>query len=716
MAETILCGVTIQPDGTERDAWTVHVNATDPANDGWGVTVDGDDDAIAAASSRSRVDRWRVQVDLGAGLEYVDPDEVKVIAITGSLDEWADRCALEFYGARWSPSQLGIMRGLVPVVVEETIGEASAPITRTQFRGVIVSTIWDAANRVARCEALDDAGKASETTIAPYLQPNSGVTRDGYAVGLIEAAGLTLGRVDSGVNGVKVITKPVSKVDVLLWDYLRDWYSPCGAWIYTVDGRVNVEKWSDTRPVAAELWPHDCVSVPELTPPASLAPNKITCVSVKYETLSTSGVESRHYTETTYETYAIKGAVAKQDKTTGAIVTVSYGDASAQYRKVREVRTTQSFRGDVLIYSYVEEWGYGADRTARLELDSDLVTVNHLGDYDCYQYDDGNWYKDKRETWRRLSWTVAQKTVDTNNRATEAIESRYAKQFFESPIGQLAGSPPLPDDNAALGYPHAILEDGRGVNPPYEYMATGSVVDGGGGTIGTFYSPAERTVRTFTFDTGGYLIREEEIAYRYSFGARASSQRAGSWVQGIDEGSRTYWESRFWELRESSSRKITYSEIDNDNYLSTEELRDYETNKRTTFPAQQGRGPRPRPEEILPKTRSQELRRSVTDEVREFLAGKTIEEWIQNEYAQDDNDLLSLATARIQDESAWSGSVVVPHSHVIRKGHYINLRGFAAWGLPSDSVRCLVRGVAIDPQAKLKTLTLRYLPPEVDRV
>lgn len=712
MPEWILLGATLDLTAPALSgAMIADVNAADPANPGWLVDVDGDDDAIAAATSRSRVDRWALQLDLGAGLQTIAPREFAVISIDGSLDEWADRCALELYGAKYSPQVTGALRGLVAVVVTETIGEPSRPVTREQFRGAMLSAPYDGAARTLRATALDDAARYAETNIAPYLEPASGKTRDGYALELMAAAGITVGSLDTGPLGATEITKPVSKVDVLLFDFLRDWYACCGAWIEASGGRVSIVRYSPDVPVAAELRPNDCVTVPQFTPPPALAPNKITAVTVNFERIESDGTRTISFSEITYENYAIKGAVAKQDKTTGTISVVSYGDAVAALRIVAQTNYVQQFRGNIMVASETIEFEWRARRIARMVVGTDGVTVTHLTAQDCYQYADGNWYADMRESYvpvrrqtttKTLAATFVDENGETAYQVVQAVENLWESYFVERALYRLTGSPPVQTFDSAS--PIAMTDSDDGVDPA-------AVVDIGYGFAYSF-PPMQRVTRTTAIDGEGYTTSETESIETYNAGARATSAAAGSYVYGFAAGKR-YYVNQSFALREASRRETLNVKYNDDYWISYENERTFETNKLVSKSPQEHTGQRPRAEQLQAESRSQELRQSVTDEVREFFAGKTIESYIQNEYCQNDADLLGLANAVLRKESAWRGAVVLPHSHVLRKGHYVDLIGWTSYGLPVDPMRCLVTGAHIDCAAKTKTLDLEYSPPEV---
>lgn len=708
MAEITYWGGTLTLNALEQDAsFGGVINGEAAYAQEFAGVIDGDDAKINALLAAHRAIAWEVQLDLGAGFEVIPPDDYRLGVIHESIREWSATASIELIGERYNPLVYGIFRGFVPIIISMIFGEPGVPFTMERFRGSLSAGPWDPDTRTLSATCLDDGAKHAETSVAVNIEASDGEVRDAYLATLLESHGITIGaQFDMGPNGSKPITKPYSLTDQRLLDFALDWIAPCGSWMYWRNGAAQVSRYSKDRPSARALSPRDVISIGPLQGPPAPAQNKVTVVCVNYDVVS-AGSRTISFSEETYETYARKGAVKEQNKTTGAITTVAYGDTVATYRRTRRVYTVQTFVGDVLTHSHVEEWGYAARRTARLQVETDGTTVNHLAAYDCYQFDDGNWYSETVEHWQQIQRTVLGKTV-ASGVVTASRETIYRDELIQSAIFVLTGSPPSESFHPGSALP--LTEDGLGVSPASATTVIGSVIGYDGSTIGSWLVPYSETIKTFSTDSAGYLTRETSEEWIYSFGSRATSQRAGSYVQGFDGSGKTYWKNSSQLLRKKAERKVTYRDVNGTSYLAQEDFRDFETGKRFTPPVQSISGARPRPEEIIPQSRSRELRQSAEDVVRSTLNGVR-EDVIVNEFCQDAEDLGILANAELRDLSSWPVSLVMPIDHALRADFYVELgEGF---GEGMTGMRFLVESVDLDPQGNTMSAGLRWYPPEV---
>lgn len=683
---------------------SIHVESDSDTVHELSVTIDGDDAAIAAGVVRERLLYCTLQLDLGSGFQTIHPSECRVLSVAASLDDWAKRCEIELYGAKWSPLVQDIVRGTMPVLVTTTSGDPSQPVTRTRFRGVAVSVTYDRVTKTARLSCLDRASQFAAISIGPSNEADSGATREEFFIDEMEAAGLTLGSCDFGPLATTQVTKPFSQVDVRLFDFGRGWVEPVGGWLqFDHDDKLVVERYSSLTPPAIILKPNDVVSLGPLTPPSTIATNKVTAVTINYDKVDASGLRTVQFSELTYDNYAIKGAIVRQDSA-GTLTSVSMGDAAASNRLVREVRYTQTFLGDMLVGSRVEEWGWYARHAARLRLMTDLTVTAANINY-RWQYDDGTWRLWPREHWVIVQLSNTWKNISANA-VTRVSEGRAYWHFRNVALFELTGGPPPTESHNGGGSPIYITETSGGVDPTFEI---------GGVEVATLYAGAnsfdEEIVTVYTTDADGYLVSEVVTTSAQSRGARATSQRAGSFVYGIDESSKEYWSDEKETFQVVSIKTTTYTpQVGADAYTITSRLWEAATNKLVIAPTEQRTGARPRPEQVVGESRSQELRQSATDIVRATLSG-VVEDFVSNEYCQNEADLLSLARNRLREESAWNCPAVIPFNHAVRPGHYAEVDGYTEDGM--DSMRLLVAGVVDNFDACTQSLALRYYPPEV---
>ena len=704
MAEITYWGGTITGAALAHDAtWGGTLVATNPDYVPFEGTIDGDDAKINALLAAHRVIGWEVQLDLGSGFEVIPPADYRLGTIHESIREWSATASIELVGERYNPLVYAIFRGFVPITISMIFGEPSAPFTVERFAGSLVAGPWDPVTRTLSATAMDDGAKYAETMVALNIEADDGKARDEVlAIDLLEANGITIGdRFELGVNGSKLIKKPYSQVDQRLLDLVLDWIAPCGAWIYWRDGEAQVSRYSTDRPAARRLSPRDVISIGPLQGPPAPTPNKVTVVCVDYDVTNESGVRTVAFEELVYENYARKGAVKKQDKTTGVLTSVSYSDAAPSNRLVTRIRYVQSFIGDFLQRSDVIEYGWYAQQTARLQVETDGTTVNHLSDYDCYQFADGTWRKDPVETFRAISHSTSEKLV-ANNAVTETWERRYFYHFRARAIFELTGAGPVETfaDAGAI----ALTESSEGVDPSWE--SASPVL----GHLDWASVPDEETVHQYFADSAGYLVREVETTYRYARGAKATARRSGSFVYGLEASQKEYWSAETEDLIAVAETTTVYQPVGTDSYTVAVRLKELATNKLTLKPTETRSGARPRPEEIIPQSRSRETRSSVEDVVRSALNGVR-EDVIVNEYCQDAEDSNELGKAELRDLSSWPVPLVMPIDHALRSDSYVILED--GFGDGTSGMRFLVESVDLDPPSFTMSAALRWIPPEV---
>jgi hypothetical protein len=285
----------------------------------------------------------------------------------------------------------------------------------------------------------------------------------------------------------------------------------------------------------------------------------------------------------------------------------------------------------------------------------------------------------------------------TGNAVTEERQETGNMHFSYRSLFTLTGSPPAEVQNGG-GQPISLTEDGQGVAPAYEATHVPT-------------EHTERRTKTWAVDAGGYLVSEVETTEKWTGGAVATSQRAGAYVYGLDAGQKQYRSASAEALRVVSIKTTTYQAIaGSDSYTITSRLFEPATNHLVLAPTEQRSGARPRPEEIIPQSKSREIRQGVEDLVRSSLNGVR-EDVIANEYCQDDEDCMILANAELRDLSAWRIPLVMPIDHALRAEHYVTIG--AGIDPELEGMRCLVESVTLNPASNTMTAALVWYPPEV---
>jgi len=711
MPSAIVLTGRITTTAAEGHPLQIHINSESDTVHPLTGTIDGDDAAIAAGVARERLHYWSLELDLGAGFESIHESEYRVRSISASRSDWARRCEIELYGARWNPLLQAAVRGTIPVRVSVTTGDPSQPVTRVKFRGYGVAAPYNKDTKTTSLSCLDAASLKASGSIGPSNEANSGITREAFFIREMEAADITVGAVDFGPLATTPINKPFSQVDLRPLDFARGWIEPAGGWIqFNDDDELMVERYSATMPPALILSPDNVVSLGPLTPPSAVATNKFTAITINYDRTDPTGIRTISFSQTTVEDYAIKGAVFEVISG-GAPSPVSYGDAVPVSRVTRRVDTTQSFIGDMLLSSREVEWGWYAWNSVRLELESDGTTVDEATLLHVYQYADGSWRAEKREQWRPIKVTDIRKYLSSTalvpgTFVVRQVEQRSFPFFIPRALFELTGGPPPTETQNGGGSPIWMTEDGQGtmefydgLHAPTVYTATGDVIAG---------IPAERVTTNWVVDDEDLLVSETETVEGYARGSQVTSARAGGFVYGFD--SKEYWSDEEASLQPTSIRRKRYQKIDDESYFYGESVTEPATHKVDTLPTKRVTSTRPRPETIEPRTLSQELRQSASDLVRIALCG-VFEDFISSEYCQGDSDLLAIARSKLREESSWSCAFILPIDHIARPGHYVEIDGYEEDGL--DGLRMIIDSIDRDPDSCTQSGTLRWYPPEV---
>jgi len=221
----------------------------------------------------------------------------------------------------------------------------------------------------------------------------------------------------------------------------------------------------------------------------------------------------------------------------------------------------------------------------------------------------------------------------------------------------------------------------------------------------------EVTTKEIAVDSLGYITAEVVTKKKWARGAIATSARAGSFVYGLDQSRKEYWSDEVESLQAVSIQTTTYQDIIGmDAHTVTSRLEEPATRKLVIAPTEQRQGPRPRPEAMIPQSKSREIRVSATDGVRSAINGVR-EDVITNEFCQDEEDSAMLARAELRDLSGWPVPITMPIDHALRAAHYVTLG--AGFGDGIEGMRLLVESVSLQPQSRTMSANMIYIPPEI---
>lgn len=643
-----------------------------------------------------------LQIDLGSGsLTTIPQSQFIVDSEVEDLRSWADQLQFRLIGDHWSPFITALIRSRAAVTLTTIYGNTGSEVTTQIFDGYVTSGSFDPETHTAQVVALDEAISHSEKLVAPYLAPNSGQKRDAFLLDLLSTYSVPVGDVDLGSLGKTEIVKPVSQAEVRIFDFIRDFVAPTGAVIFFAGGEFQARRYSTTEPIKRALLPHHVSRISAISPPPMSAPTRVIASTVLFEQDSEVGGDRTVVQPTrTFSTYAPRGAVAEQSG--GSISPVSYSQPAAT-RETSRVVTTTTYRGNVMVFREVVEWGWYAPQCARRQLETDGTTISHLGG-SIYQYADGTWRSIKVEKFQPIRIVTLEKFIDEENRVYRQVERQSFFSFRRRAIFVISGG--LESFDSAGAVP--ITEAGECVEPYAEVLyptQTGSV-----------HKPSADQVTTtdYTIEDDGTISKETVVRQTYSAGARALETVDGTYVYGLTN--KDWREKQRETFGEGEETVITlYDPIDEERYTVTRITRTANEGiaggDSTQLQTGEGSGARPRPEQIQPTTKSQELRETVVDEVREDLVGQEIPLYLQQEYCQDERDVLEFARTTLRENSAWPIEIEMPLEGQIHKGDWIRLDGHDDIGL--DDARVWVQGVNRNFQAYRQLVSGHYYPPEV---
>ena len=493
---------TIGDEPTPADGLFFVETNLDATQTDFDVTIDAA--SVLAAASRYRRVSLALSIDMGSGtLTEIAPHEVgPEFAITEDIRGYSDELTFSLLGDRWSPLIRAVLRSRRKIRLEMTYGAPGQMVTHAVFDGRIANASYDAVNLRANITAFDEAIQYSEAQVNVTVDPAEGKTRREIARDLLTANGVPVGEMYLGPAGDRVIQKSFTSAEVRLFDFLRDWLSPCLGSpnrIYFRDGRFVALPLSANQSPIATLTIRDLLAPVSCDVPATTEPNIVTGVAVRFDRLDIgAGLRTdAPIVEEISADYAIKGGV----ETVGGSP-VDYTSSSA-FRVITRIETTTTYLGATPVRTQVDTFGWYAPLAAPKSQDGSGAL--HDTPYTAVlKFADGNYRWGPTETFRLISRVITAKTWDADLRITGETEQRYFWHVLRAAVARIVSGTPSPIACYVMG-------DGQGSQYFLEAFASGDRL--------TTKFPDEQTARTIEFDDDGVITRETESKYYQTPGA-----------------------------------------------------------------------------------------------------------------------------------------------------------------------------------------------------
>lgn len=682
-----------------------HITITNAAINAIEGTLEIDPTVAAAGVAPALRAGVTVWVDLGSGVLTAIPlsdlaDDV-VITESDEAGQYADTATFSRVGPNWSPFMLSLIRAKRPMRIDYTYGPIGGETTQTIFTGFFTKSSWQSDPPQAFITCMDQAIEYANKKVAIDEPANHGKTRLQILKQLADEHDMMLGTIDLGPRGSVPLSKPISRAEVGLVEFLAEILAPCGARVHFEETRFCATRFSTTEPIVralnlVDISPGVTADIPDVA-----VPNTITAIAVHFESTPPSGYRTVTTEEETRGFYAVKGAVLERT-TSGVETAVDLSDPLAFIVTKRIIRRDTYF-GETIVRSEIDEWGWYSPLGAASQIETDDEIVNYNGAL-RYQYADGTWHREPKEKFRVIRRTINVKNFDPDTlRVTSDVEQTYQWHFVRKAIWQvnISGGEDFNGVN-----PIPLTPDGEGLKYAYEIIGAPEA-SFGGGSEGPF---AERTT-VYDADEQGFLDSTTATEYFWSAGEEIFKAN-NAYVYGAQtkryrplqteewNGGERIIETRYDVTSEDTYRILETTTIKGGRISGGDDV--------TVRTLQQG-GARPTVETIREESSSQEQRVTATDEVRVYLNGEQVSQ-IQNEWCESKEDLRVLADAAIREASAWLMTIPMPLEGIIHKARYVTLHQ-PTIGPFGERVR--ISGVQRQLASFTQTLTAKYYPAEV---
>lgn len=649
------------------------VGIIDPAADSLELDVTVLTDSIRAGLAPMRAVCVELWLDLGAGLEQIPNSQVlSDWATSESHDNIVDQFTFSLVGQRFSPLLRGAMRGKQQVELYVNYGEPGFDHRARVFSGRLLSVSFDLWPPVAHCVALDEGAMWSEQLITVDIPPNSGRSR--LSVLLEKAAALIppcpLGTIDLGSADGGTLHKAVSLADMRFGDFVRDFFSPCGVVAWFSNGRLNLTRITAQPPLLVVDRRNIAAPVTVITPATQVA-NQVLAVAVQSDT---SALAFRSVTRV--ETVTAPYAPMHGDPASG-IGTGGYGQLVD--RVTSRIETTDTYLGDTIVRTEVDEWAWYAPQMARLQINASDGTITPTGA--GFRFPDGSYRTVAWESFMLIRKTIT--TRETGVRYGGAGDDVNAARFPPTLIRPLALV--ITKETVEKYFYHWILK------APYQVplggggdvlLGTTTLTEAGDGVVyaqeiigllafSSLFDGADETTVTEWAVTGedGQIDYEKVTTLAYSAGAQLSPAVPAAF--GYGTGTQRTYKSLPYETRNAGRTvKVTrYAATGEDSYSVSETVTVAGTvgAVRTDSVAS---GARPFATKINPVVANQELHATITDTTRVVLSN-LLAETLHNEFCENAAELRVVARARARDLSALVVTLDMPFEGRVHKGQPI---------------------------------------------
>jgi hypothetical protein len=644
----------------------------------------------AAGRSSHRVAGIVLQVDTGAGLQTIPKSEYSTdsVTITESIESWSDVLTFSRMGADWSPWVKALIRSKRRVVLYLRYGRPGETITRKLFDGYISESGWDEQKKTATITCLDAGLGLNEIKTTINEPPNHGKTRYELVSEKLDEHGIAIGDLDLGPLGYKPLSKPIARAEEGLLDYFRSLLAPCGVWIYFAEGKLNISRYTSDDVVLRTIRAVDLTDAGITTGvPNTATSNAVEVVTVKYELREASGYRTVVTEEVQEGWYQAKGARFEQNHVSGVQTPVNL-DGVYEFQEIGKTRTVETFLGDTIVRSEVTRKAFGSPLAVANQVSFVDGSVGFYDGATRYQYEDGTWHAQPRETYDVQEKTVKEWTYDENGFLTGEIERHFFYHWIERAIyeidGDVIGTNDIP-----------ITEEGNGV-------LSSSVIQQFASR-----SAGDQTVETeHTLGESGAILQTVVTTTGYSKGAPARGLTARGY--GLAPNTKYYTRGfeEFGGVGGVSSVTTTHRQISEDQFRHVEVTVDAagRSSRRTwttTTPEYTS--------QIQGETHSQEIRHTAKDEVRGYLNG-VLTRVEHSELCENEDEVAALAQHMVRELGAWPINLEIPLEGQLHKAQLL------AIDIPKrrmDNAKVFVTGVTRTFGTCRQPLKFKYYPREI---
>jgi hypothetical protein len=681
-------------------------------------TVDTLNDALDAFKAQFKNIWISVYVDQGSGVPtLVSNAEIAAdLTIQESLDGWADQLSIGFIGTRWSPWLTSLIRGKRKIEVWIRYGRPGAQYEPQKpiFSGYVMSGEFSHYPPVARVNCLDAAALYSETKVNFSIPVNSKKTRLSILMDMLNLApAVPVGLLDIGGDGGTYVKTFSTPPDARRFDVIRDFLTPVGAMTMFAGGYFRAFRYDPNATIQKVLTKQD-IAVPFNTQvPDTTVADQIRAVTVKFEMADTLDTRTEVIIDTIRKDYTPASAV-KIQLTDGSVI--AFADPQVMVPRegdppFQKIVTTRTYRGQTLMFERVQMYTWFSPKMSRQWFVSGTPdTVQARTGTNIYQYPDGSWRKDPHEIWQLVSQSDMFKDADANNFIFRKTENQYFYHQIRTAVFQVDGSGT--SEVKASAFNIYLDENGDGFYLGQETIGLlpdygGSLMLSGVAATIDLQHPDSSKTTEWTYEADGAILTETVTDLTWGGGFARYSNAPNAYRYGIKR--INYWS----EPREKFDGSIqtqttTYRQVDEQTYTTSETTID--PTGQSIRKTSSGTGSRPHVEKIQPNQSSQELVYTFRDDTRIFLNG-VVQEEIHNEFAQNIDELRTVALTKIRQLSAFKVTIPMPIEGQIHKGMTI------ACDIPEIGVvsnkPLFVWNVQRTFGAFKQTVMALYYPPEV---